>query len=888
MNYGKKGVSRKQKELTSRGIKVKKSVSVITLRIFLIVFVFAMICFFCLGIGVFKGIIDSAPNIDSLSVIPTGYTSVVYDSDGKEMTKLVATNSNRRYVTNEKIPQNLKDAFVAIEDERFYEHNGIDIQGILRAAIYSFRDGGLGQGASTITQQLLKNNVFDNWTNEKTGEKIVRKLQEQYLALELEKTTSKDMILEYYMNTINLGQSTLGVETASKRYFNKSAYELTLSECAVIAAITQNPTKYNPISNPEANADRRLLVLEKMLEQGYITQGEYDEAIADDVYARIESVNDVVVSTAINSYFVDELVEQVLSDLKTELGYNDTQAYNALYSSGLRIYTTQNTDIQNICNDVFTNEENYPSNTKWLLDYELTIEKPNGDLENYSTEMFKAYYTEQSASFDLLYDSSEAAQEDIDEYKASIIEEGDSIYAETISLVPQPQVSLTVCDQATGQVVAMVGGRGLKEGSRTLNRASNTYRQPGSTFKVLSTYAPALDSAGLTLATVFNDAPFFDANGRPISNWWGPEYRGLNSIRTAITNSMNIITVKCLTQITPQLGFDYAKNFGFSTLVESRVVNGEIYSDINQSLALGGLTDGVTNMELNAAYATIANKGMYIKPTLYTKIVDHDGNVLIDNTMPESHQVIKETTAFLLTDAMKDVVNVGTGTTAKFDGMTIAGKTGTTSKYVDVWFSGYTPYYTATVWAGYDNNTYLSKGAEQSLAKTLWKKVMQEVHATLPNKDFETPPGIVTATVCSRSGKLPLPGLCDATLKTEYFAEGTVPTETCDVHYSGAVCAYTGKIATPNCPFAVAGTIELLPIEDPSLLSGSTPHDANGNITAGATANTSQYCIHDDAFFANPDVVNILAQQWAEYNARLVQQQAAAAAAAAAAALPAQ
>ena len=284
-----------------------------------------------------------------------------------------------------------------------------------------------------------------------------------------------------------------------------------------------------------------------------------------------------------------------------------------------------------------------------------------------------------------------------------------------------------------------------------------------------------------------NDAPFNYANGRPVSNWWGSEYRGLNSIRQAIIDSMNVIAVKTFTAITPQLGYDYLKNFGFTTVVDREEItyggNTYVYSDIQQSTALGGLTHGVTNEELNAAYACIANGGTYIKPKLYTKVVDHDGNVILDNTEPETKQVIKETTAWLLTDAMQDVVTQGTGASVNFGGMAIAGKTGTTSDYNDVWFSGYTPYYTATTWTGYDNNTKLRKGEERNLAKKLWRATMAKIHEELPSQSFTMPSGIVQATVCARSGKLPIAGLCDGTLKTEYFAEGNVPTESCNVHY---------------------------------------------------------------------------------------------------------
>ena len=331
---------------------------------------------------------------------------------------------------------------------------------------------------------------------------------------------------------------------------------------------------------------------------------------------------------------------------------------------------------------------------------------------------------------------------------------------------------LTIEDQETGYIVALVGGRGTKTASRTLNRATDTVRQPGSTFKVLSTYAPALDSAGFTLATVLNDAPFNYSNGRPVSNWYGESYRGLTTVRTAIKDSMNIIAVKTMTLITPQLAYDYLLNFGFTTIVESEEINGQVYSDIQVPTALGGLTHGVKNIELNAAYAAIANGGVYVEPKLYTKVVDHDGNVILDNTTPNSKRILKETTAFLLTSAMQDVVTSGTGTAVNFGTTAIAGKTGTTSDENDVWFAGYTNYYTATTWAGYDNNENLSSSAETKLAKTLWKAVMEQIHAELPSATFEVPDGIVTATVCSKSGKLPISGLCDGTLITEYFEEG--------------------------------------------------------------------------------------------------------------------
>ena len=895
MNYSKKGIKERQKSLHASSHKWSKKLLLAVMNLMVLGILAIGVIGASAGIGVFKGIIDTAPSIENIDVTPTGFSTFVYDLEGNQIGKLIAQDSNRIPVAKDMIPENLAHAFVSIEDERFYEHNGIDIKGIIRAAYVGISNGfHFTEGASTITQQLLKNNVFTNWTKEDGFmDKIKRKIQEQYLAIELTKTMSKDDVLVNYMNTINLGQNTLGVQAASLRYFNKSVNTLTLSECAVIAGITQNPSKFNPISHPDNNAQRREKVLNNMLEQGYITQTEYDEAMADDVYSRIQIVNAEVEEDSVNTYFVDALTDDIMEDLMATGNYTETQAYTLLYSGGLKIYATQDPHVQEICDEAFSNEENYPEGTRWQLSYELTTQDSNGNFKNYSTEMYRQYFKEMDSSFNLLYSSQEAAYDAIEQYKAAVMEPSEEVYGENITLTPQPQVSIVIEDQSTGYVVAMVGGRGQKEASRTLNRATDSKRQPGSTFKIVAVYAPALDSAGLTLATVMNDAPFNYANGRPVNNWWGSQYRGLNSLRTAIAQSMNIIAVKTLTQITPQLGFDYLKNFGFTTLVEREeiTVGGktQVFSDIQQSLALGGITKGVTNEELTAAYASIANGGTYIKPKLYTKVLDHDGNVILDNTAPQSRQVIKETTAWLLTDAMVDVVTSGTGASVNFGNMAIAGKTGTTSDYNDVWFSGYTPYYTASVWTGYDNNAKLQKGnGERNLAKKLWRAVMSKVHEDLPSQSFQVPSGIVTATVCSQSGKLPIPGLCDGTLKTEYFAEGTVPTESCDVHYQGMVCPYSNLPACDTCPFKVEGVLTMTPVEDPSLQQGSgteapamatqevTNEDgAVSTITVPQTAQKT--CIHTAEYMVQPGIETIIEQQRGEMAAAAAAAQAAAA-----------
>lgn len=882
MNYGKKGVRKKQKALNSKSMKWGRKIALTCLKVVLIAFAGVGICGVAAGIGAFHGILASTPNVRLDDIVATGQATIVYDCAGNELDQYVSTNSNRIEVTMDKVPKHLGQAFVAIEDKRFYQHNGIDMEGILRAG-YRFVISGFKeqQGASTITQQLLKNTVFTDWTSEGDNlvKKVKRKIQEQYLALEITKNFTKDEVLLRYMNAINLGQNTLGVEAASQRYFGKSCGGLTLSECAVIASITQNPTKYNPISHPDQNARRREDCLNTMLELEFISKAEYDEAMADTdaVYERIGlyDTDYRVESTTSGSYFSDAVYEQIKEDLVNIAGYSDSMAEHLMTAGGLRIESTMDPDIQNIANEEFVNSDNFPANVKWYLNYALTIRDDREEAHNFSKENMMSWFKENGQKkFNLIFSSQDDANEAIATYRSAMLQElgvadDPDNYDESISMTPQPQVAMVIEDQSTGYVVALVGGRGTKEGRRTLNRATSAMRSPGSTFKVLASFAPALDSAGKTLATVYNDAPFNYADGRPVRNWYSnPPYRGINTIREAIRQSMNIIAVKNQTAISPQLGYDYLLNFGFTTLTDGVEINGKIFSDINQTLALGGLTYGVTPYELNAGYATIANQGLYVEPKLYTRVTDADGNVILDNTSPSTRQVIKETTAFLLTDAMVDVVTTGTGARANFSGMAIAGKTGTSTDDWDIWFTGFTPYYTCTVWTGYDNNINMNK-EETAISKVLWRSVMQRVHENLPNESFPVPSGIVRAQVCSRSGKLPIPGLCDGTTVSEYFAESTIPTESCDVHYQGDICNYDHLPACPDCPFKVSGVLELPLVEDPSLISGSTTITQNpdGTQTVNAPATTNQ-CQHNAEFFANPDFESVIAQQTYEIEQR--------------------
>ena len=786
MNYGKRSTSKKRNALISRTSMLEKRAHVSFIRVLFTALIAVCVMVVCLGIGSFRGVIAGAPHVNDVDISPLGYATFLYDDQGTQMRQLSAPTSNRLPVSLEQIPVNLQHAVVAIEDERFYEHNGIDVRGIARAAVKAITTGNFSEGASTITQQLLKNNVFTDWTNESTQlERFTRKFQEQYLAVEIEKKYNKDVILENYLNTINLGAGSYGVQAASKKYFNKDVWDLNLSECATLAGITQNPTKFNPITNPKANSKRRKEVLDHMLDQKYISQDEYNEALNDDVYTRIQTaqLENTEEESTVYTYFEDEVTNQVINDLMNIKGYSKTQATNLLYSGGLKIMTTLDSNIQQILNEEYADPDNYPADTQYELDYALTVQTPSGEQVNYSKEMLQLYFRDQDPEFDLLFSSPEEGQQYVDQYKANILADGSTVVSERVNFAPQPQSSMTVIDQHTGYVKALIGGRGEKTASLTLNRATDTTRQPGSTFKIVSTYAPALNEKGDTLATTFMDEPYEYPDGSPVNNA-SRTYGGETTIRKAIQNSINVVAVKCLEQVTPSLGLKYLDDFGFTTLAHGteadKDANGNIWSDANLATALGGITNGVKNIELCAAYAAIANNGNYIKPIYYTQILDHDGNVLIENSSV-SRSVIKDSTAYLLTSAMEDVVNKGTGTACQLDNMTVAGKTGTTEDYNDLWFVGYTPYYTCAVWSGYDNNEKIPEDA-RNFHKNLWRKVMNRIHEGLDDKDFEMPASVEKASVCEETGLLPRSG-CPTI--TEYFDISSLPTEYCDQHFYG-------------------------------------------------------------------------------------------------------
>lgn len=815
MDYSKKGISAKQKEINSKSKKLGTKLGLIFLKVILVAVLLGGVALGCAGFGMVKSLIDTAPDIAGIDLSPTGYATKVYDVEGNETASLVMSNSNRIYVRMDEIPTYLMYAFVDIEDERFFDHNGIDIKRIFGAAYHGITSGQFDQGASTITQQLIKNKIFNTGMDEDSFmDRVKRKIQEQYLAVKLSEVYTKEEILESYLNMINLGRNTLGVQAASKRYFNKDVWDLTISESTVIASITKNPSGFDPISYPKENNERRILVLKKMLEFGHITQAEYDTALKDDVYSRIQNVNlEFESESSIYTYYTDALIDNLLEDLQEKLGYTETQAYYLIYSGGLSVYSCQDPRIQDIIDEIYTDESNFPEGTQYSMSWAWSVQHNDDTTTNYSERSLESYFKngdeengiEPSRFFKLIFNSKEEIDQYVETFKRTHLAASDIELGENIYYTAQPQSSFVIMDQSTGAVKALVGGRGEKVTSRSLNRATDTTRQPGSTYKIVSTYAGALDTAGFTLASVQYDEEGYKApDGTPFVNY-DRSYKGFTTVRDAIRRSVNIVAVKTMVDITPSLGFSYLRNFGFTTLVENQInADGTSFTDIGYALSLGGITKGVTNLEMTASYAAIANGGVYVEPILYTKVLDHNGNVILDNT-PETHRVIKETTAYLLTSAMRDVVTSGTGTAAAISGMTTAGKTGSTSDYNDVWFVGFTPYYTAGIWSGYDENKSQTGTPAASYHRALWSKIMTRVHENMENKDFVMPDGIERATICIKSGKLVVDGVCNSDprgsmTRTEYFAKGSAPTEYCDNHVKVTICNESGQIATEFCP----------------------------------------------------------------------------------------
>ena len=801
MNYSSNSIRKKIKALRSPYSRISRKA---VLLFFKLVTVCILICFVmlaCVGLGAFTGIIQTAPQISLDAVSPQWYQSYIYDSEGKKVETLVASGSNRIEASIEDMPQHLIDAFIAIEDSRFYTHNGIDPRGIVRALYTTIKSGFKEtQGGSTITQQLIKNNVFSAESENGLIDTVKRKFQEQYLALILEQNVDKDTILQNYLNTINLGNNNLGVQAAAQNYFNKDVSELTISESAVIAATTSNPYKYNPVRFPENNESRRAIVLKNMLELEFITQPEYDEALADNVYDRIMNVRNTSTGSSAFSYYTDALIPQLTEDLVNLKGYTRTQAYNLIYRGGLQIYSCQDSELQKYAENTVNNPDYYSGRYDFTLRYRIQIKDKEGEYHSYTENSILNFYqsTLGISGFTLLFSAESEAQEAINNFKSYILKEtGGTVVegTEDITYTLEPQASFVLIEQSTGEVKALVGGRGDKTHSLALNRATDSKRSPGSSFKLLTVYSPALDTAGMTLGTVYDDVPYLYSTGKLVTNV-DDEYHGLMTIREAITVSRNVPAVKIITDISPELGYSYALSYGISTLTPEE----QHY----QAIALGGITNGATNYEMTAAYSAIANYGVYNEPKLYTKVLDHDGNILLDNTTPNSHRVIKESTAWLLDSALRSVVTDNI-TYLMSDNMYYAGKSGTSQLNTDKWFIGFSPYYTAGIWVGNDDSTPVNTSYYTMAQLNIWRDIMEYAHEGLEYTEFQKPYNIVEAEICAESGKLAVAGLCDCDPRgsqviTEYFEDGTVPTEVCDIHIQVTMCKESGRIASDSCP----------------------------------------------------------------------------------------
>ncbi len=801
MNFDKNKNEKKIRETKSHKKKMRTKASIIVFRVILAFIL--IICFSILGagIGVYVGIIENAPKLQSISMSPEIHTSIIYsEKTGEEIARLKASE-NRIYVKLDELPEHVGLAAVAIEDERFYSHNGIDVKSLFRM-VYQTLFTSYKQGGSTITQQLIKNNrgIMNN--------SIVTKIQEQYLAVQYEedlinelgsKKLAKDYILELYLNIVSFGNGLNGVQTAANFYFEKDAKDLTISESAVIVSITQFPVAHAPNteSGAKENYVRAKTTIDYMLELGYITQEEYDIAYADlqgPVYERIKlSRQTVEQSSSKNSYFVDQIISELVVDLMDK-GYTETDSYNIIYNGGLQIYATIDTEVQDVVDKAMLDDSLFNSN-----DYRIDL-KYYYSVEDNITKNVEHF---QKAA---LLRTNDEVEQFINNIRTEIENDNKRVFNEQIVKVPQPQAAFTIMEQSTGKVIAISGGRGEKIANRDLNRATQSLRQQGSVFKILAAFAPAVDFGSATAGTVYDDVPYYYSGGEFVNWYRNPAYRGLSTVREGVRDSMNIIAVKTMENLGIDAAFNYLESFGFTSLVDKEDRNGMIVSDRNLSTALGGITDGVTNLETTAAFATIANDGSYNKPIFYTKVYNHENKLIIDN-LPEERRVLKPEAASIVTDMMYDVVyGGGTGSTIRFaNNMAVAGKTGTTTSKKDLAFYGYTPYLTAGIWMGYDKSTAMNYSNSEH--KVIWRTIMEEVHNVLELEPITTFPlhsNLVPANICIESGDLATE-LCSrdprgSRIRTEHYIKGTEPNQYCTMHKEVVYNTTTNAIANPYCP----------------------------------------------------------------------------------------
>ncbi len=680
------------------------------------------------------------------------YSSFIYATDpvtGEDYIyqEIQSTSGTRVWVSDSEIPQHVKDATVALEDQRFYTHPGVDVIRTVKAVIEYVMSkvsgsGDRAAGGSTLTQQVIKNMTGDDEYG------VSRKIKEMLQALYIERRYNKDQILEYYLNTVYFGQSANGISAAAEIYFGKDVSELTVTEGAAIVCITKSPNSFNPYLNPENNKDRRNDTLWFMHEQGYLTREEFDlysqqELVLVDLEAKKEETESEEEGIFLYNYYTDMVIRDVLHDLQTKKGYTEAEATNLLYHGGLQIYACVDPSVQTMMEGYFSNEESF----KYSGSAKDTIVNDKGETE-------------------------------------------------------VPQVAMMVMDPENGNILGIIGGRGEKTKSLNLNRATDSPRQPGSSIKPLSIYGYAIENDIFTLGTAIDDVPVtYDKSEK--SFWpsnYDKTYAGLVSVKRALSRSLNAPAAWGLKTVGIKTSYDFMINsLHFTTLVEDD-------STSLAPLSVGALTDGATLREMTTAYTVFAGEGMYTAYRSYSRVIGYDGKAILDNAT-EREAVFSEQTAYLMTDILQTSVTAIAGA-AKLKNIATAGKSGTTSSYKDRWFIGYTADYLAGIWWGYDTPSEL----ENTHHFKMWNEVMTQVHElkSITKSSFEKPSGLVSSSVCTKSGLLPGPycatdpqGAC---VETFYYKEGTQPTKTCNVHHQLYVCDASGKIAHEGCPTATLKT----------------------------------------------------------------------------------
>lgn len=678
--------------------KEKKKVNWKKIKLILII-IFFIIIFLAIKSGIY---ISNWQNlaIDMISNTP----SSVIDSTGNTIAE-IGNNKKTKNISLEQIPDNLKNAYISIEDQRFYSHSGVDLPRTT-AAIFSYIKnlGSSSFGGSSITQQLVKNLTGDSYS------KISRKINEWIKAFALECVLEKDEILEAYLNIIYVGPNIYGVNLGSKYYFSKDLEKLSLAECAFLAGINNSPNSYNPFGEKDTSQkikNRTTTVLYKMLELGYINNEEYEIAkkeVENGLAFKKGNIEDTSKNN-IYSYHTDALLNEIIDDISNKKNISTEFATNYIEMAGLKIYSTQDSNIQK-------------------------------QIEN---EFSKSKYIIKSAK-----DSKITAQ-----------------------------AAMVVLDHKTGQVLGCVGGIGKKEISRGLNRATQSTRQTGSAGKPIAVLVPAIDQKIITASSIYNDEPTTFDDGT--ENGYSPtdynKYQGNITVRNAVESSQNIPFVKIMEQLTPKLSIKYLKKMGVSTLTDV---------DNNLNLALGGLDKGISPLEMASAYGTIANGGIYIEPTFYTEIKNSSGKIIVKSKQNKK-RVFSEEVAFIVQSLLTEPVtgNQGTAKYCKIEGIDVAAKTGTTNDDYDRWLCGFTPYYTATTWFGFDLNETINFNNKNPSGQ-IWSSVMKSIHSGLPNKKFSVPSKIESATICPITGNIAT-NICKNAY-TEYFLEGTTPTELCTDH----------------------------------------------------------------------------------------------------------